>query len=75
MRSVGSAPHRFRTHSSDSCEERTVGKIGRRNVRVEISSVPEYWKTFGANHGILISTLAWYEGLRPGQLTGSHATR
>ena len=34
-----------------------------------ISPVPEDWKTFGATYGILMSTLAWHEGLHAGQLT------
>ena len=34
-----------------------------------ISPLPENWKTFGANYGVLMSTLAWHEGLHAGQLT------
>ena len=34
-----------------------------------ISPVPEDWKSFGATPGILMSTLAWHEGLHAGQLT------
>lgn len=34
-----------------------------------ISPLPEKWKTFGAHFGILMSPLAWHEGLHAGQLT------
>ena len=33
------------------------------------SPVPDDWKTFGATHGMIMSTLAWHEGLHAGQLT------
>ncbi len=31
--------------------------------------LPEDWRSFAANQGILMSTIAWHEGLHAGQLT------